>query len=85
MKKSKKRLLSAGWLIQVYVFSLALLTSLFAFAQGVITGQMKDRDGKPVKEARGSVKNKALISNTPMIFFRVKQPGTAVWGKKKWI
>ena len=44
--------------MQVLVFSLALLISQAALAQGKITGQVKDKDGNPVIGATISVKNK---------------------------
>jgi hypothetical protein len=58
MKKCKERSLTAGRLLQELVFSLALLVSQFAWAQGKITGQVKDKDGNPVKGATVAVKNK---------------------------
>jgi TonB-dependent starch-binding outer membrane protein SusC len=58
MKKCKERSLTAGRLMQVLVFSLALLISQYALAQGKITGQVKDKDGNPVRGATVAVKNK---------------------------
>lgn len=60
MKKNKKRSLTAGRLMQVLAFALALLMGQDAWAQGKITGQLKDKAGNPVKGATVSVKNKNI-------------------------
>ena len=58
MKKCKERSLTAGRMMQVLVFSLALLISQTVLAQGKISGQVKDKDGNPVTGATVAVKNK---------------------------
>ncbi|HKZ66420.1 MAG TPA: SusC/RagA family TonB-linked outer membrane protein, partial [Chitinophagaceae bacterium] len=60
MKKGKKRMLTPGRLMQVLTFSLALLMTQFAWAQGRITGQVKNKEGNPVKGATVAVKNKNI-------------------------
>src|SRR3990170_5745401 len=60
MKKGKKRMLTPGRLMQVLTFSLALLMTQFAWAQGRITGQVKNKEGNPVKGATIAVKNKNI-------------------------
>ena len=60
MKKCKEQSLTAGRLMQVLVFSLALLMSHYAWSQGKVTGQVKDKAGNPVKAATVTVKNKRI-------------------------
>lgn len=61
MKKNKKRSRAAG-LVQLMMLWLSLLLTQFAWAQGTISGQVKDKAGNPVKGATISVKNKNINS-----------------------
>jgi TonB-dependent starch-binding outer membrane protein SusC len=58
MKKNKKRSFPFGRLAQVLVILSLLLVTGSAFAQGPVTGLVKDNDGRPVKGATVTNKNK---------------------------
>lgn len=60
MKKGKKRLVPLTWPVFVMAISFLLLIIQSSQAQGPVTGQVKDKEGNPVKGATVAVKNKKI-------------------------
>ncbi|WP_276500263.1 SusC/RagA family TonB-linked outer membrane protein [Terrimonas pollutisoli] len=60
MKKGKKRLFPLTWPVFVMAISFLLLIIESSQAQGPVTGQVKDKEGNPVKGATVAVKNKKI-------------------------
>src|SRR5688500_16601618 len=60
MKKGKQRSFPLAWPVFVMAISFLLLIIQSIHAQGPVTGQVKDKEGNPVKGATVAVKNKKI-------------------------
>ena len=64
MEKNKKRTFPMSRLRSVMSFLLVFLISQSTWAQGSVTGQVKDKDGNPVKAATVAIKNKTTSTSS---------------------
>jgi hypothetical protein len=62
MKKCRRKWLTAGSLIHFLVVITAVMMSQLAMGQGVVTGVVKDKEGKPVSGASIAVKNSKVTT-----------------------
>jgi len=62
MKKCRRKWLTAGSLIHFLVVITAVMMSQLAMGQGVVTGVVKDKEGKPVSGATIAVKNSKVTT-----------------------
>src|SRR6185436_11276786 len=64
MEKNKKRTFPMSRLRNVMSFLLVFLISQSSWAQSSVTGQVKDKDGNPVKAATVAIKNKTTSTSS---------------------
>ena len=83
MKKCRGKLLTTVRLIHFLVVITAMMISQWRLGKGVVTGQVKDKEGKPVVGATVAVKNsKATTANDDDRNFSITGRGISVWYSK---